>query len=101
MVAPSCAAISRSAMAEISMPTSVAGPMKVKRSAGDPPAERDGWLISIGREAVDLAGAARGLELVLAAAARAVRGVPRLHVPGVLEALQVVVADDGRALAVL
>src|ERR1043166_8231811 len=52
-------------------------------------------------EAVDQAGAARGLELVLTAAARAVRGVPGLHVAGGLEALEVVRADDRRAVAAL
>src|SRR2546426_11111754 len=56
---------------------------------------------SVRCEAVEEAGAARGLELILAAAARAVRRIPRLHVPRVLQALQVVVADDRRALAAL
>src|SRR5262245_63002218 len=56
---------------------------------------------SVRREAVEQAGAARGLQHVLAAAARAVRGVPGLHVPGGFEAHAVVVADDGRALAAL
>src|SRR5262249_21393792 len=51
---------------------------------------------SIHREAVGETGAAGGLELVLAAAARAVRGVPRLHVAGVLEPGEVVVTDDRR-----
>src|SRR5882762_10954051 len=50
-------------------------------------------------EAVEKSRAARGLELILAATARAVRGVPGLHVPGVLQPHQVVVADDRRALA--
>src|SRR5207237_8316758 len=39
--------------------------------------------------------------LILAAAARAVRRVPRLHVPRILEALQVVVPDDRRAVPAL
>src|ERR1043166_6199649 len=57
--------------------------------------------ISIRGEAVDQAGAARGLELVLAPPAGAVRGVPGLHVAGVLEPLEVVMADDRRAVAAL
>src|SRR5689334_9345226 len=56
---------------------------------------------SVRGEAIEQAGAARGLELILAAAARAVRRVPRLHVPGVLQPLQVVVPDDRRAVAAL
>src|SRR5207247_8395050 len=56
---------------------------------------------SVPGEAVEEAGAARGLELILAAASRAVRRVPRLHVPRVLQALQVVMADDRRAVAAL
>src|SRR5215510_10296445 len=56
---------------------------------------------SVGGEAVEQAGAARGLKLVLAAAARAVCRVPRLHMPGVLEAGAVVVADNGRAFVAL
>src|SRR6185503_16170218 len=56
---------------------------------------------SLRREAVEQAGAAGGLELVLAAAARAVRGVPGLHVARVLQPLQVVVPDDRRAFAAL
>src|ERR1051325_6031901 len=57
--------------------------------------------ISILGEAVDQAGAARGLELVLAAAARAMRGVPGFRIPGVFQARAVVVADDRRAVAAL
>src|SRR5207344_216586 len=47
-------------------------------------------------------GAAGSLKLILAAAARAVRGVPRGHVPGRFsETGTVVMADDGRAIAAL
>src|SRR5688500_20167045 len=43
-------------------------------------------------------GPAGGNEVLLAAAARAVRGVPRLHVPRILlQPHAVVVADDRRA----
>src|SRR4051794_16066120 len=56
---------------------------------------------SVRRETIEQAGAAGRLQLILAAPARAVRGVPRLHVARVLEALQVVVTDDGRAVAAL
>src|SRR5439155_9308639 len=56
---------------------------------------------SVRDEAIDQAGAAGGFELVLAAAARAVRGIPGLHVPRFLQSLQVVVADDRRAFAAL
>src|SRR5205085_7968872 len=52
-------------------------------------------------EAVEQACAARRLELVLAAAARAVRRIPRLHVPGVLQTGAIVMADDRGALAAL
>src|SRR5882762_9536840 len=52
-------------------------------------------------EAIHQAGAARGFQVVLAAAARAMRGVPGLHVPGVLQSGQVMVADDRRAFAAL
>src|SRR6266480_6184395 len=56
---------------------------------------------SVRDEAVDQSGAAGGFQLVLAAAARAVRGVPGLHVARILQSLQVLVADDRRALAAL
>src|SRR5262249_14377177 len=38
--------------------------------------------VSIGDEAVDQTGATSRLQLILTATARAMRGVPRLHVPG-------------------
>src|SRR2546430_14412356 len=53
---------------------------------------------SIRHETVQQAGPAGGFERVVAAAARAVRGIPRRHVPGLLETLAAVVSDDGRAL---
>src|SRR5437762_1008380 len=56
---------------------------------------------SVCDEAIDQAGAARGFQVVLAAASRAMRGVPGLHVPGVLQSGQVMVADDRRAFAAL
>src|SRR5437667_7944392 len=56
---------------------------------------------SVCDEAIDQAGAARGFQVVLTAAARAMRGVPGLHVPGVLQSLQVMMADDRRAFAAL
>src|SRR5258708_51914 len=56
---------------------------------------------SVGCEAVDQAGTARTLQGVLATTARAVRGVPGIHVPGVLESGTVMVTHDGRALATL
>src|SRR6516162_1775476 len=57
--------------------------------------------ISIGGEAVDEAGTAGALEGGLAASARAMGGVPRLHVPGVLESLAIRMTKDGRAFAAL
>src|SRR5688572_16549338 len=69
---------------------------------GGPGAARLGrrGLRSVRREAVEQPGAARGHQVLLAAAARAVRGVPGLHVPRVLlQPHAVVVADDRRALA--
>src|SRR6185503_6211967 len=57
--------------------------------------------ISIGGEAINEPGAARLLERILAAAGGPVRGVPGLHVAGILEADHVVMTDDGRAVAVL
>src|SRR5882672_10440735 len=74
--------------------------MSRKRPGGSPGLFCACWKLLRG-EAVEQAGAARGLELVLATAARAVRRVPRLHVARVLQALQVVVADDRRAVAAL
>src|SRR5207244_11932013 len=60
------------------------------------------WTAALGRdEAIDQAGAARGFQVVLAAAARAMRGVPGLHVPRVLQSCQVMVADDRRAFGAL
>ena len=47
-------------------------------------AERAGARSSVGCEAVEQAGTARALQRVLTATARAVRGVPGVHVPGVL-----------------
>src|SRR5689334_20752373 len=55
----------------------------------------------LGREAVEQARAAGLHQRLLAAAGAAVRGVPRLHVARVLQALQVVVADDRRAFGAL
>ena len=51
---------------------------------------------SIGQETVDQACASRTLQAILAAAARAVRGVPGTHVSGVFEAGTVIVAHNGR-----
>src|SRR4029450_12495449 len=57
---------------------------------------------SIRREAVEEAGAAHALQGLRIAAGRAVRGVPRGHVPGgLLEAGAVGMTDDGRAFAAL
>src|SRR5256885_7051277 len=56
---------------------------------------------SVRDEAVEQSRAAGGFQLVLAAAARAVRGIPGLHVARVLQPLQVLVADDRRAFAAL
>src|SRR5215218_3078251 len=56
---------------------------------------------SVRDEAVDQAGAARSLEVVLAAAARAVRRIPLLHMPEVVQAGAIVMSDDRRALAAL
>src|SRR5436305_251667 len=56
---------------------------------------------SIVHEAVEELRAARRLERLVAAAAGAVRGVPRLHVPRLLQAHPVVVADDGGPVAAL
>src|SRR5712691_9047287 len=56
---------------------------------------------SVCDEAIEQAGAAGGFQVFLTAAARAVRGVPGLHVPGVLQSGQVMVADDRRAFAAL
>ena len=54
---------------------------------------------SVRDEAIDQAGAAGGFQLVLAAAARAMRGVPGLHVPRLLQAGAVMAADDRRSFA--
>src|SRR5262245_17605015 len=62
------------------------------------------WLCpppSLAGAAVEQAGAAGGLQVVQAAAARAVGGIPRHHVPGGLQPGAVVMADDRRALATL
>src|SRR6266851_7789600 len=56
---------------------------------------------SVCDEAIEQAGATGGFQVFLAAAARAMRGVPGLHVPGFLQSLQVMVADDRRAFAAL
>src|ERR1700722_3685401 len=56
---------------------------------------------SIRQETVDQACASRTLQAILAAAARAVRGVPGTHVSGVFEAGTVMVAHDGRSVAAL
>src|SRR5580704_10697683 len=53
---------------------------------------------SVGHEAIEQAGTAGGHQVVLAAAARAVRGVPGLHMPRVLETGTVMVTDDGGAV---
>src|SRR3977135_3335385 len=45
--------------------------------------------------------APRALQFFLLPAARAMRGVPGLHVPGVLQSGQVMVADDRRAFTAL
>jgi len=50
---------------------------------------------SVRYEAVYQAGATRGLELVLTAVARAVRGIPGLHMPRILKTLAIVMADNG------
>src|SRR6266480_1396228 len=61
-----------------------------------------GWRSpSVCDEAIEQAGAAGGFQVFLAAAARAMRGVPGLHVPGVLQSGQIMVADDRRAFAAL
>src|SRR6185437_16962390 len=52
----------------------------------------------IGQEAVEQAGSACSLQVILAATARAMRGVPRIHVPRIFQAGTVVVADDGRSV---
>src|SRR4051812_29281861 len=64
-------------------------------------AERTGARSSVGCEAVEQAGTARALQRVLTATARAMRGVPGVHVPGVLESGAVMVTHDGRALTAL
>src|ERR1700730_9625632 len=51
---------------------------------------------SVGREAVEQAGATGAFERILPAPARAVRGVPGIHVSGVLQPGTVMMADDGR-----
>src|SRR6185503_2246011 len=57
---------------------------------------------SVRGEAVEQAGAAGALQQLLAAAARAVGGVPRLHVARVLlQACAVVMADNGGAVRAL
>ena len=64
-------------------------------------AERTGARSLVGCEAVEQAGTARALQRVLTATARAMRGVPGVHVPGVLEPGTVMVTHDGRALTAL
>jgi hypothetical protein len=56
---------------------------------------------SIGQETVDQACASRALQAILAAAARAVRGIPGIHVSRVFEAGTVMVAPNGRSFAAL
>src|SRR5258705_997272 len=56
---------------------------------------------SLGGEAVKQPGSAGAFQGILAAPARAVRGIPRLHVPRLLEPSAIMVADDRRALPVL
>src|SRR5258708_32146686 len=53
---------------------------------------------SIGQETVDQAGASCTLQAILAAAARAMRGVPGIHVSRVFEAGTVMVAYNGRSV---
>src|SRR6516164_10158407 len=57
--------------------------------------------VSIGDEAVDQTGATSRLQLILTATARAMRGVPRLHVPGGFQAGAVVMTNDGRSFTAL
>src|SRR5271154_891444 len=56
---------------------------------------------SIGQETVDQASASCTLQAILAAAARAMRGVPGIHVSSVFEARTVMVAHNGRSVAAL
>src|SRR6266705_2347006 len=56
---------------------------------------------SVCDEAIEQASAPGGFQVFLTAAARAMRGVPGLHVPRVLQSLQVMVADDRRAITAL
>src|SRR5262245_28452906 len=55
----------------------------------------------VGGEAVEQTRAAGRLQIILTAATRAMRGVPRYHMPGGLEAGTVVMTHDGRAFAAL
>ena len=56
---------------------------------------------SVGDETVDQAGATTSFQLILTATARAMRGVPGIHVPGVLESGTVMVAHYRRTLSAL
>src|SRR5262249_35660761 len=56
---------------------------------------------SVGDETVDQTGATTSFQLILTATARAMRGVPGIHVPGVLESGTVMVPHDRRTLSAL
>ena len=56
---------------------------------------------SIGQETVNQACASCTLQVILAAAARAMRGVPGVHVPRVFETSTVVMAHNGRSVSAL
>src|SRR5260370_39721290 len=57
--------------------------------------------LSVGDETVDQTGATTSFQLILTATARAMRGVPGIHVPGVLESGTVMVTHDRRTLSAL